>query len=215
MTRLLHRPRRDDAGLSLVELLVTMVVAAVTLPLIFLVVIRAQAQAGETMDSAASVDRARLAVATLQREVRAGATPISLGAPLWSGRPERLAFGFWTEGTGGAAGRCTQYKVVGTDLVRRTWAPSSPPPAWPAAAGAALPTGVTRVVTGLTTSPTPATSVTSWLEPAVVTQVEPEAVRLVLEVRDGRGRPATVTTIVGARNQRTTTAATPDPCTSF
>ena len=213
------RLRRSDAGLSLVELLVTMVLAAATLPLIFAVVIRAQAQAEDTQDTAASVDRVRLAMATVQREVRAGAAPVSLSAPLWTGRPERLAFGFWTSSTT-AAGRCVQYKVVGADLVRRTWTPAvSPvpqpaPPAWPAP-GATPAAGVTRVISGLTASTTPSSSVTSWFEPAVVTQVETEAVRIVLEVRDGSGHPATATTVVATRNLRPIPLPVPDPCATF
>ena len=113
-----------------------------------------------------------------------------------------------------------QYKVVGADFVRRTWTPTVPPqapavpPAWPAA-GATPVTGVTRVVSGLNPSTTPATSVNSWFEPAVVTQVETEAVRLVLEVRDGSGHPATVTTVVATRNKRPAPLPVPDPCATF
>jgi len=197
--------RRGDAGLSLVELLITMLVAGIVLPLVTGALILAQGQARSTLDAADSVDAVRLALYTVGRQVRSG-QPATI--------PDAMGFRFYTaRSTTGAviAGQCVEYRIFapvttttpptpGT-LKSRTWVPTAQPPAWTAPSVLTLATGV-LVGAGAETR----------VERPVVEQPEPEAaaVRLVLEVQASAKSRTTITSVFAARNRQTTASA--DPC---
>lgn len=172
-------PPRGDAGVSLVELLVTVVIAGIVLPLITGVMITAQRRTADTVSTASAVADARLALQDIDRQVRSGAAPLSV-----SGQ----AFGFWTafaaDGTTAAAPRCVQYSVVGGALKTRSFVATASAPAWSTAR---------TVATGLTAS-------TSFaLEGTTSVSVD-------LRLVQGSGRPARVDSTLTTRN--TTTAST-------
>lgn len=194
-------PSRDD-GLTLVELLVTMVIAAITLPLIFVVLVGAQSQTVSTTASARSVADARLVLQVMQRQVNDGAQPL-----LVSGDGRSL--GYWTEQpvAGLPAGaRCVQYSVVTTgvgsaartDLRLRSWRLSEQRPLWADARVLA-----TDVSTG-----------SRFAQVSVVVQ-EVAAASLALTVRHGSDHPASVSTVLTARNRAATALASPHPCQAF
>ncbi len=195
--------RRGDDGLSLVELLVTMVIAGIVLPLVFGVLINAQRSTASTMATSDSVGEAQRALATIDRQVRSGTAPIYVSGT--------QAFGFYSKFAANGApidpALCVQYRVSPDDgdnieepgereLQARTFPVTSAPPAWTS-------TSVRRVISGVTSTTTftavPDTAVPSTLR----------SVRVTLDASRGSGRPASIDGLLTTRN--TTTAST-TPC---
>jgi prepilin-type N-terminal cleavage/methylation domain-containing protein len=131
-----HGRPADDAGLTLVELLVTMMVFSVAVSLVYSAVILVQRRTSDAAHSAAAVGELRQALAQIDRQVRSGNV---LYSP--AGEPEHLAScaGDSTAAAGtcmriytqtDVGPRCIQWQVVadatrpGRSLLRsRSWAP--------------------------------------------------------------------------------------------
>lgn len=201
MTAARLRRLRGDAGLSLVELLVTAVIAGVVLPLVVGVLIRAQDQTASTVDRAAAGTDLRLALQSLDVAVRDAATPLP------SVSSDGRAFGFWSAASGG---RCIQFKLVAapaprTDLllVTRGFASATTaPPPW---AGAAV------VASGL--APTPAPPPSAGTAPAFALASGGRSVEVVLSARGRRGPLVTLKGSLAARNA--TTPASTSNCGNY
>ncbi len=172
--------QRGDVGLSLVELLVTMVIAGVILPLVFGAVVGAERSTSRAVAGGDAVADARLGLAMIDRQVRSGSAPLYLDTAGQSlGFHTRLA----ANGTMAAASQCMQYRVNGGALQTRSFAVTATPPAW------------TSVISGVTSTTTFTASGTS-------------SVRVALDVVRGSGRPASVDSLLTTRNT-TTESTTP------
>ena len=214
-----------DAGLTLVELLVTMVVAGIVVPLVVGILVTTQRETSSAASTANAVGDTRVVLQSVEREVRAGAAPLDVADP--------RALGFWSavgptgtalrkpDGTLDLVGRCVQYRVFPDGTLRqRSFAAKATAarPAWSSA---------TRLASSLTSASAflpwdPATSDASSLSEWVsllsdlalqAATDEGSVVVTDLEVQAGRGRAVTVTTTLGARN--TTTAAVSAPCRAY
>ncbi len=184
-----RRPGSGDAGYSLVEVLVTTVIAGIVFPLVLGIVITAQQQTSSTVRRAEAIGVARLALQDIDREVRSGDAPLHLDGT--QGLGFRTAF---TPG-GQPAGvtRCVQYRRESSGELRtRTFDTTAGRPPWSTAP---------VVATGLT----PGTSFTA--------AGGTSSVSVDLVVGAGPGRPATVETVLTARN--TSTAAATAACGDF
>ena len=126
--------RRDDAGMTMIELLVSMIVFSIAVALAFSAVIVVMQHSSEAQRSADAQTELRLAVAQIDRQVRSGnvlfspadeATPTSCQAVgQYSGTCMRI----YTQSNGD--NKCVQWQLLedsgepGTYLLRsRTWHP--------------------------------------------------------------------------------------------
>lgn len=191
--------RRDDRGLTLVELLVTTVLAAILLPLVTVVLVDTQSRVVDTQATAQSVADARLVVQRMQRQVNNATEPLLVSS-------DGLTVGFWTEQpvSGLPAGsRCVQYAFVSVpaggetrrELRMRTWTLTGTRPDWAAA----------QVVV-------PRASTLSRFARVQVEAVEDAAASISLHVLNSAEHPASVSTVLTARNRPTTALPTPHPC---
>lgn len=180
---------RRDAGFTFTELVVTMAVVAVVMPLVLGFAVASQRNATGTISAANAVGDARLALQDIDREVRSGAAPVRVdGSP----GSDVQAFGFYTafapDGTLAAQPRCVQYRIVSGVLRTRSFpATSTLSPTWSSA---------TAVVPGLTSG-------SSFRTDAAASSVTVD-----LEVRDGAGRPAAIESTLTPRNAPIATATT-------
>lgn len=114
---LLRRARRDDSGMTLVELLISMGIFAAALAMTYTVLITVQGQTKDTTARADSVDNARIALQQIDRQVRSGNVlynPTSESLP--------LSMRIYTQANGDQ--RCVQWQVSGSKLQTRSWSPT-------------------------------------------------------------------------------------------
>lgn len=108
---------KDDAGLTLVELLVVMVISSLLLVLTFTVLITVQLQTKENLNTAQQVDQVRLGVAQIDRQVRSGNVIIDPAVDSADGSVLRV----FTQTDG--VRRCVQWQVAEETLRFRSWDP--------------------------------------------------------------------------------------------
>lgn len=177
---------RDDRGLTLVELLVTMVIAGVIVPLVLSVLLAAQRQTAGTASTAAAVGDVRLAVATMGRQIRTASGPVIL-----DGAPSPVLGLYTTDGSAGA--RCLQYRVVHGVLRTRSFPVTGSGTSWSTA----------TVVTSSVASTTPFSAIPS----------SAGSVRVQLAALVDGGRTVSVDKTLSARNS--TTTAPPAACAAL
>ena len=123
---LLQRARRirGDHGVTLVEMLVTMVIFSIVLTMVYAVLITVQRQTKQTMDRADAVGEARLALQHIDRQVRSGNV---LTEPVWDAATDSYYMRIYTQANGPQ--RCVQWQVDTVDDVLRTrsWNPGDVP----------------------------------------------------------------------------------------
>lgn len=199
---------RVDAGFSLVELLVTVLITGLLVPLVFSVLITAQRQTTATTDTAEAVDDVRLALSSVERRVRSASAPLYIGpATASTGRAQGFGFAtrFAADGSALAAAdapQCVQYTVVSGALRTRSFpASATTRPAW---TSTAAPVVVSDVVPWPTGTPTRGTTFAA--DPAVT-----RSVTVHLEVQRRTGSTATVERVLTARNP----AGTSITCADF
>lgn len=179
------RPAAGEAGITLVELVITVALSGVLLPLVIGVLVSAQRSTHGTLRTADAVAEAGVGLQDVDRQVRSAAGPVHVDGA--------AAFGVWTnfapDGTRAAAPRCLQYRVDGTSLRTRTF---------PASAGAARPAWSTAraVASGLTSGS------------AFAADGGTSSVSVQLVVERSSGRPATVGSVLTPRNATTADTST-------
>lgn len=119
MRELLRRARggQSDAGVTLVELLITMIIFSLVMAMTYGVLITVQRQTKDQIARADAVGDARLALQQIDRQVRSGNV---LYNP--STEPLPLSMRIYTQANGDQ--RCVQWQVVGGLLRSRSWSPT-------------------------------------------------------------------------------------------
>jgi len=106
-----------DRGVSLVELLVTMMIFSLIMAGIYSVLITVQRQSRDISGREETVGNARLAIEQMDRQIRSGNVLYddqTTEAP--------LSMRVYTQANGDE--RCVQWQVLGTQLRMRTWSPT-------------------------------------------------------------------------------------------
>lgn len=122
---------RGDAGLTLVELLTTMIIFSLAMAVVFPAVILVQRKVNDLEDTASSVSEVRLALATIDRQARSGNVLYSPAAEATTGCTGDTATNagscmrIYTQANG--LQRCVQWQVLadgsGRAVLRsRSWA---------------------------------------------------------------------------------------------
>jgi prepilin-type N-terminal cleavage/methylation domain-containing protein len=126
----------SDAGFTLVETLVAMIVFSIAIAMVYRALIGVQTFARDVQGSANANDQVRLAVAQIDRQVRSGNVlyspanePASLASCTASGTDAGSCMRVYTQANG--MQRCVQWQVLadsahpGTSLLRsRSWSPT-------------------------------------------------------------------------------------------
>jgi len=119
-----RRRRGDESGVTLVELLVSMSLLGIVLPIFLGVLVSAQSGLVKQADRSQTNDQVRQAVEEIDREVRSGNVlfnPANENPPYMSLRVYTQANAPSRE-TGGLPGeRCVQWRISGGQLQRRDW----------------------------------------------------------------------------------------------
>jgi len=105
-----------DNGVSLVEVLVTMLIFAVIMVGVYSVLITVQRQSRDISGREETVGNARLATEQMDRQIRSGNV---LYDPAKEALP--LSMRVYTQANGDD--RCIQWRVLGTQLQMRAWSP--------------------------------------------------------------------------------------------
>jgi len=106
--------RRRDAGMTLVEILISMMIFSLALAMVYTVLITVQKQTKDQTSRADSVGNARLALMQIDRQVRSGNVlynPASESLP--------LSMRVYTQANG--VQRCVQWQVYDRKLRTRSW----------------------------------------------------------------------------------------------
>jgi prepilin-type N-terminal cleavage/methylation domain-containing protein len=107
---LARRIRRDDRGLSLIELLVVMAIFSGLITAVYSVLIIVQRQTADTVKRADAVDQARLGLQQIDRQVRSGNVLYD---------PAAMSMRVYTQANGDQ--KCVQWQVVSNTLRTRSW----------------------------------------------------------------------------------------------
>lgn len=112
--RLRASKRRGDDGMTLVEILISMMIFSLALAMVYTVLITVQKQTKDQTSRADSVGNARLALMQIDRQVRSGNVlynPASESLP--------LSMRVYTQANG--VQRCVQWQVYDRKLRTRSW----------------------------------------------------------------------------------------------
>lgn len=133
MRRLSTRRRtRDDAGMTLVELIVSMTIFTGLMAIVMGIVVQFIYMSRDSLATAQSVEQARLGISQIDRQVRSGNVIVdpSLETALSSGVAPFFSLRIYTQEDG--VNRCVQWRVIDkdgdgfSDLQFRSWHPSYP-----------------------------------------------------------------------------------------
>ena len=111
----LFKRTRDDRGLSLTELLISMAIFGILMAIVFSVLITITYQARDSLARAESVEQARLGISQIDRQVRSGnliANP-ALETVANSGVPPYFSLRIYTQEDG--EDKCVQWRVIDKD----------------------------------------------------------------------------------------------------
>jgi prepilin-type N-terminal cleavage/methylation domain-containing protein len=114
------RERADDRGVTLIELLVSMLIFSVVIAAAYAALFMVQTQTKDTLARADAVQQAKLAIAQIDRQVRSGnvlydpAQEASLGFP--------MSMRIYTQANGQE--KCVQWQIVSGKLRMRSWSPT-------------------------------------------------------------------------------------------
>lgn len=109
--------RRDDAGLTLIELLVAMLIFSAVIAAVYSVLINVQRQSSDLAGREETVGNARLALQQMDRQIRSGNV---LYDPAAEALP--LSMRVYTQANGDE--RCVQWQVFNNTLRMRAWSPT-------------------------------------------------------------------------------------------
>jgi len=113
------RDRREDDGVTLIELLVSMIVFGIVIAAAYTALFVVQTQTKDTLGRADAVQQAKIAVAQMDRQVRSGnvlydpANEASLGFP--------MSMRIYTQANGEE--KCVQWQITNSVLKMRSWSP--------------------------------------------------------------------------------------------
>jgi prepilin-type N-terminal cleavage/methylation domain-containing protein len=122
------RERTDEAGMTLVEMLVTMSLLAIVTTMFLSIMASVQSGVERQADRSNDNDQARLAVQELDREIRSGNVlydPAAEAPPFEPGYSLRV-YTQTNATTRTPANRCVQWRISGGELQRRDWATANP-----------------------------------------------------------------------------------------
>jgi len=114
------RERADDRGVTLIELLVSMLIFSVVITAAYAALFMVQTQTKDTLARADAVQQAKLAIAQMDRQIRSGnvlydpAQEASLGFP--------MSMRIYTQANGQE--KCVQWQIVSGNLRMRSWSPN-------------------------------------------------------------------------------------------
>jgi prepilin-type N-terminal cleavage/methylation domain-containing protein len=181
------RGRGDcEAGYSLIELLVVMVILSGLLGLVFGILLTVQNQTKDTLGREQEVTQAKQALAQIDRQVRSGNVVID---PSTAGElPRSLRVYTQTDGVR----RCVQWQVTVAGLRFRSWEPG-----WTMTVGTVDPWSV--VAQNVRSDMAAPVSFQRMTSPGG-SQAQSIRVRLWLKAADSRGKPVEATTVLTGRN---------------
>ena len=114
------RDLREDEGVTLIELLVTMIVFSMVIAAAYAALFTVQTQTKDTVARADAVQQAKLAVAQMDRQIRSGnvlydpAQEAALGFP--------MSMRVYTQANGEE--KCVQWQILNGTLRMRSWSPA-------------------------------------------------------------------------------------------
>lgn len=116
------RDRRDDSGVTLIELLVSMIVFSIVMGAAYGVLLQIQMQTKDTVGRADAVAQAKLAVAQMDRQVRSGNVLYDPAGEAALGFP--MSMRIYTQAN--AEEKCVQWQILNGVLRMRSWSPTWP-----------------------------------------------------------------------------------------
>ena len=204
------RTRRNDSGVTLIELTIVMALFSLLLAMVFTIMITLTYQAEDSLARARAVEQVRLGIAQIDRQVRSGnliRDPAD-DSEADSGVPKYYSMRIYTqEGTGDP--RCAQWRVYFDgaadkfgDLQFRSWEPDdlSSVTAWSIVAQNSV-----EPPLGTTPDPdNPKTWPPFWVDPSVNPGTVAQNIRITLRMNDpsadADAKAIAVSTIVTGRN---------------
>ncbi len=108
---------REERGMTLNELLVSMFLMAIVVSSVMSILFSVQTSFGKEADRSNANDQARLAVEALDREIRSG----NLLYQPSDGGMNLVVYTQTNATTHNPGNRCVQWRIEGTDLERRDW----------------------------------------------------------------------------------------------
>ncbi len=205
---------RDDAGVSLTELLVSMAVFSILMAIVTSVMISLTYQSKDTLARTRALQEARLGVAQIDRQVRSGNVILNPALEDFdsSGVAPYFSMRIFTQEDG--VDRCVQWRVIDTDedgfgnLEFRSWDPQYPIvnefTAWGAVANNLIEMDVVPTSESDILRHDPTTWPPFWVDGAASGDTIAQFVRITLRLKDPRERedslPLSVSTVVTGRN---------------
>jgi prepilin-type N-terminal cleavage/methylation domain-containing protein len=186
MRLLRQNEQENQAGYSLVELLVVMTIFSGLLSIVFGVLITVQRQTKDTLSREQQIFQAKLGLAQIDRQVRSGNVLIDPTAP--GELPRSLRVYTQTDGVR----RCVQWQVTTPGLRFRSWDPG-----WNTGAGTVDPW---RVIARDVRSDPAAPPTFEPVTTAGNSQAQSIRVRLWVKASDAGGKPVEATTVLTGRN---------------
>ncbi|SEI86457.1 PilW family protein [Demequina mangrovi] len=200
---------RGDAGMTLVELLISMVVFAMLMAMVTSLFITLTYQAKDNIAQTEAVQQARLGISQIDRQVRSGNLILdpALDGVDESGVAPNYSLRIYTQENGDY--KCAQWRVIDHDgdgyaaLEYRTWDPS-----YPLVPDVSIWHAVANNVIGPTASAAdpddPETWPPFWVDSSLPTGTEAQNIRISLRLLDPGARddakPVAVSTVVTGRN---------------
>ncbi len=206
----MRKRRGDDAGFSLVEMLVVMSMFSALMVIVFAILVQVMGQSRDNLARAQGVTQARLGISQIDRQVRSGNLILNpaLEDPNDSDVPANYSLRIYTQESG--VPRCAQWRVKYDDasdpygeLQFRSWDPG-----YPSSVDVDEWTVVAFDVARPPHSPVSVSDPKSWppfwIDPTVRSGDKVQNVRITLRMLDqfasDKTKPATVSSVVTGRN---------------
>lgn len=202
---------KSDRGFSLTELLVSMGIFGILMGFTFSILIGLMNQTRDSQARALALEDMRLGLSQIDKQVRSGNVILDPSLEILENADVGKFYSMRIYTQEGGEAKCAQWRVIDHDgngfgnLEFRTWDPAWPlvgePTGWGVVAHNIVDVGVHPTSVSQITSD-PATWPPFWVDkpPGSVTKSQFVRITLRLRAEGGKGKPASVTTVVTGRN---------------